>query len=143
VYLYKTFPAGAWEGSVSLDAEFEEIQRPPLDTGPEGILDLETTRIPLALRLFSARGMTIRAAATYVRQKGRFTQQPGEPIIPKDDEAVIADFSFEYALPRRKGAILAGINNAFDEFVDLVEIDPLNPRVAIRQLAYVRVRFEF
>jgi Tfp pilus assembly protein PilF len=142
-YWYRSFPAGSWEGSISLDAEYEEIRRPALDTGPEGILALETTRIPLALRMFSARGITLRAAATYVRQNGKFTVFPGEPIFPKDDEAVIGEFSVEYLLPRRKGAILVGVNNAFDEFVDLLEIDPLNPRVATRQLAFARLRLEF
>jgi outer membrane receptor protein involved in Fe transport len=142
-YVYKTFSSGGWEGAVSLDAEYEEIKRPAENTGPEGILSLKTTRVPLALRVFSARGMTIRAAATYIRQHGRFTLQPGEPVFPKDDEAVIADLALEYRLPGRNGVISVGINNAFDDFVDLVEIDPLNPRVATRQLAFARIRFEF
>jgi Tfp pilus assembly protein PilF len=142
-YWYRSFPAGSWEGTISLDAEYEEIERPALDTGPEGILTLETTRVPLALRLFSARGITLRGAATYVRQHGRFTVAPGEQIFPKDDEAIIGEISMEYLLPRRKGSILVGVNNAFDEFVDLLEIDPLNPRVATRQLAFARIRFDF
>jgi hypothetical protein len=66
----------SWEGSISLDAEYEEIERPAIDTGPEGILTLDTARVPLALRLFSARGITLRGAATYVRQRGRFTVAP-------------------------------------------------------------------
>ena len=142
-YLYTSFAAGSWEGAISLDAEYEETKRPALDPGPEGILSLETTRVPLALRMFSARGITLRAAATYVRQHGDFSASPIDPIFSKDDDAVIADFSLEYLLPRRRGAILVGVNNAFDDFVDLVEVDPLNPRVATRQLAFARIRFDF
>jgi outer membrane receptor protein involved in Fe transport len=142
-YLYTSFSAGSWEGAVSFDAEYEETERPALDTGPEGILNLETTRVPLALRIFSARGITLRAAATYVRQHGTFSVGLGEAIVPKDDEAIIVDFSFEYILPPRKGTILFGVNNAFDDFIDLVEIDPLNPRVATRQLAFARIRLDF
>ena len=142
-YAYKAFLAGSWEGAISLDVEYEKIERPVENTGPEGILDLETVRIPLALRTFSARGIALRARATYVRQQGEFTIQPGDPVFPKDDDAVIVDFSLEYLLPRRKGTISVGVNNAFDEFVDLLEIDPLNPRVATRQLAFARVRLNF
>ena len=142
-YLYKSFSSGSWEGAVSLDAEYEKIERPAEKTGPEGILSLETVRVPLALRMFSERGVTLRAAATYIRQQGRFTLAPGEPVFPKSDEAVIADFALEYVLPRRKGVISVGINNAFDEFIDLVEIDALNPRVATRQLVFARLRFNF
>jgi Tfp pilus assembly protein PilF len=142
-YAYKPFLAGSWEGAISLDVEYEAIERPAENTGPEGILDLETIRIPLALRMFSARGVALRARATYVRQQGEFTIQPGDPVFPKDDDAVIVDFALEYLLPRRKGTVSVGVNNAFDEFVDLLEIDPLNPRVATRQLAFARVRLDF
>jgi Tfp pilus assembly protein PilF len=142
-YVYKTFSSGRWEGAISLDAEYEEIKRPAANTGPEGILSLETTRIPLALRVFSARGMSFRTSATFIRQHGKFTPQPGEPVFPKDDEALIADFAVEYRLPGRKGAVSVGINNAFDDFVDLVEVDPLNPRIATRQLAFARFRLDF
>jgi Tfp pilus assembly protein PilF len=142
-YLYKSFSGDRWQSVVSLDAEYEEFDRPPIDTGSEGFLDLRTTRVPLGARFFSDRGWTVRTALTYVKQSGRFAEFIGDPIVIKDDDGVIADFAIEYELPRRRGRIATGVNNLFDEFVDVIEIDPLNPRIALRQLAYLRIRIDF
>jgi Tfp pilus assembly protein PilF len=142
-YLYVAFSKGAWQGAVSLDAEFEKIDRPPEFTGAEGILDLETVRAPIGVRLFSNRGFAMGLALTYVSQKGRFAAFPGDPIVVKDDEGLLVDASLEYSLPRRAGTIIVGISNIFDEFVDLLEIDPLNPRVSTRQLAFLKFSAEF
>ena len=90
-------------------------------------MDLETGRVPLAVSLFSERGFTLRVAATYIRQKGRFAAFEGDPIVSKDDHGVVVDASLEYLIPRRAGSIQVGVNNLFDEFIDLLEIDPPIP----------------
>jgi hypothetical protein len=150
IHFYKAIatdaePAGAtdWELAVSLDAEYETVKRSAAFSGAEGILELRSYRAPLTVRAFSASGFTLRATATYVRQKGEFAAQLGDPVVDKDDDAVIADLVVEYRLPGRLGAVAIGANNVFDEFVDLVEIDPLNPRVATRRLVFAKIRVEF
>ena len=149
-YLYKTFViqgtskwASEWQGAISADVEFEKIDRLALNTGFEGILDLETTRIPIGFRIFSSRGIAVRTTASYVLQEGDFQIFAGFPVVPKRDSAWIVDLSIECRFPRRRGSVLLGANNLFDESVDLVESDPFNPRVATRQLAYLRVSVNF
>jgi Tfp pilus assembly protein PilF len=150
LYLYKTFDlrnggdrSASWQAAFSMEADFERIDRMQLDTGLEGILDVDTIRAPIGLRLFNERGVTIRMATTYVEQGGDYLLFIGEPIVPKQDNGWIVDVAFEYRLPRRTGIIILGANNLFDEFVDVVETDPMNPRIAIRRLAFLKVRVSF
>ena len=72
----KMFPAGAWQGAVLLDGDYEKIERAPEFTGAEGILDLETVRAPLAASFFHARGLDLRVAATFGVLKGAFLGVP-------------------------------------------------------------------
>ena len=149
-YWYKSFSLGAnsgqfagWQGAISLEGEYERLDRLEFDTGFEGILDLETIRAPVAMRLFTGRGLTVRMAVTYVEQDGDFLQFIGSPVVPKQDSGWITDISIEYQLPKRLGSIAVGVNNVFDEFVELLDVDPMNPRVATRQLAFAKIRLNF
>ena len=79
----------------------------------------------------------------YLRQKGIFSIDEGFPVVKKDDDGWITDFSLEQQLPRRHGTISVGIRNAFDERVDILEIDPLNPRVALKRFVFGNFKIIF
>jgi len=149
-YVYKTLAPisgkGAlanWEMSLSADLEYETIDRPQIVTGAEGIMELDTLRAPLGLRLFNGRGTTLRLATTYVKQDGVFSIAIDFPIVKKEDDAWITDISIEQSLPRRRGAVSIGARNIFDNQIDLLEIDPLNPRVATRRIVYGNFKLVF
>jgi Tfp pilus assembly protein PilF/outer membrane receptor protein involved in Fe transport len=149
-YLYKTFSlaavggrSGDWDASFSADFEFESVDRPLLLTGAEGIVDLRTSRAPFALRLFSDRGATLRVETAYISQKGNFSIGEGSPVVEKDDDGWITDVSIEQRLPRRHGTISVGVRNVFDQRIELVEIDPINPRVATRQFVFGSFKIVF
>jgi hypothetical protein len=88
-------------------------------------------------------GATLRIATTYVKQEGVFSVDVDFPHMEKQDDAWITDISAEYRLPKRRGVIAVGVRNVFDDSIDLVEIDPLNPRVATRQFVFGSVRLVF
>jgi outer membrane receptor protein involved in Fe transport len=148
-YAYRTFskalngPLGEWQGSISADVEYEKIERPQPLTGAEGIIDLETISVPLGLRLFNDRGTIVRLATTFIQQNGTFSIDVPSPDVSKDEQAWITDLSIEQFLPRRHGSISLGVRNAFDEEVELVEIDPLNPRVATKRFVYGTFKLVF
>jgi tetratricopeptide (TPR) repeat protein len=142
-YLYKPLLLGTrfqWQGALSLDGEYEEIERPQDFTGAEGIIELRTLRAPVAIRFFSANGFSVRLATTYVEQEGTFSLDVGEPVFPKEDSAWITDLAVEYRLPDRLGSIALGANNLTDNFIDLLETDPFNPRVATRRFVFAKIR---
>ena len=126
-----------------VETEYEEIERPQILTGPEGIMELRTIRAPIGVRLFGNNGITVRLATTYVEQEGRFSANEQFGIVSQEDDAWITDLSVEYRLPRRLGSIVLGANNLSDAFIDLVEIDPLAPLVATRRLVFGKIRLNF
>jgi hypothetical protein len=150
VYFYKVHaPASnrilsaSWQTALSAEAEYERVERPQIFSGSEGIVELKTTRAPVGVRLFNSKGITVRLSTTYVRQEGIFAADVGLPVTEKKDQAWITDVSLEYRLPKRLGFIAVGVRNAFDDFIDLLEIDPLNPRVATRRFVFGTVRLAF
>jgi hypothetical protein len=95
------------------------------------------------LRAFNSKGLTIRAAFSHVKQYGIFSVGDGSPTFPQDDSAWIADAAIEYLLPRRRGQLLVGANNVFDEELELFDTDPVNPRIATGRFVYGRLRLLF
>ena len=132
-----------WQTALSAEIEYENVDRPQVLTGAEGIMNLDTIRAPLGIQLFNDRGLTLRLATTYVDQQGDFSIDVGLPIVHTDDQAWITDASIEYRLPRRKGLIAIGAMNLFDESIELLEIDPVNPRVATKRFVFARFSLTF
>jgi hypothetical protein len=149
-YFYKTFRpptagdgAAAWQAALSMEVEFEEVDRPRALTGAEGILNLKTLRAPIGIQLFGAGGVTLRAATAYVRQDGDFSIDVGLPVASTDEDAWITDVTLEYRLPNRRGLVTVGARNVFDSSINLLEIDPVNPRVATEQFLFARFSLAF
>ena len=125
------------------ELEFETIDRPQLLTGSEGIMNLDTGRAPIGVQFFSSSGVTLRLATTYMDQEGDFSMDEFSPIVEMEDEAWITDLSVEYRLPKRRGIITLGVRNLFDEPMDLLEVDPLDPLVATKRFVFGKVSFVF
>jgi hypothetical protein len=148
-YLYKTIagtdggPLQGWSASLSLSADYEAQSRPQGYSGPEGILDLDTTTIPLGLAIFSPGGLGLRLVPSYVHQDGRFSVDLGQPVFDTSEDGWIADVLVQFRLPKRYGILSAGARNVFDNELNLTEADPLNPRIATRRLVFANINFIF
>ena len=136
----KLFPA--WAIATSVEYEYEKIRRPQILTGPEGIVDVTTHHLPIGVRLFRG-NVALRLTATYVKQSGVFSADVGLDRFPKSDSGWIADMSTEYRLPKRMGTVAVGVRNAFDNSLQLFQVDPLNPSDAVRRFVYAKVRLIF
>jgi tetratricopeptide (TPR) repeat protein len=150
LYLYKGYSSelrngllSGWQLSTTAEYEYEKLHREIIFTGPEGIVEVTTHRVPLGLNFFNGAGIVLRVSATYVRQAGVFSVDQGLPRFPKKDSAWITDASLGYRLPRRAGLLSIGVKNVFDRTIDLFETDPLNPRVATRRLVLGRLTLVF
>jgi outer membrane receptor protein involved in Fe transport len=149
-YLYKTISSrqsgrlfSGWEAAISLNAEYENLRRPNDFTGSEGIVDVKTERIPLGISLFAPSGLVVRASTSYVHQKGKFSRDTFEPEFPTNDQAWIVDLVLEWRLPRRLGTVSIGSRNLSDSSIDIVDTEPLNPRVARGRLTFGAFTFIF
>lgn len=149
-YLYKVFQvipgfadAAGWQGALSIDGDYERIERPQALTGMEGIVKLETISAPIGFRLFNSSGFAAKLVTTFVDQEGQFSVDVGFPVVDKQEQAWITDLSVSYSLARRRGEFTIGVRNLFDESLDLVEIDPVNPWVATKQFVFGRFSVAF
>jgi tetratricopeptide (TPR) repeat protein len=132
-----------WQVAMSVDYEYERIERPQELTGAEGILKLTTERLPLALKVFNANGLTFGVSTAYVRQRGDFSVDVGFPEFSKKDNAWVTDIYLDYRLPQRLGILSIGAKNVFDKEINLVDTDPAFPLVPSRRLVYARARLLF
>jgi tetratricopeptide (TPR) repeat protein len=132
-----------WQFATSVDYVFERIERPQAMTGSEGIERLTTERVPLALKLFNANGLSVGASTAYVRQRGTFSADVGFPEFSKRDSAWVTDIFVDYRLPQRLGIVSVGARNVFNKSIDLVDTDPAFPLVPSKRFVYARARLLF
>ena len=106
LYLYKTLlldsiqaDLSGWQAAMFVEGEYEEVERPQVLTGPEGIMELRTIRVPIGVRFFGGNGLTVRLATTYVDQEGTFSADEDFGIVSQEDDAWITDFSGSIACP--------------------------------------------
>lgn len=134
---------GGWNLALTASGEVDRQRRARSLPGSEGFIELDTTRVPFGLAVFSPRGITFRAVTTYVRQSGDFSADTLLPIVASSDDAWLTDLALEYRLPKRLGMLSLACRNIFDHDLDLVDTDPLNPRDARRRLVITRFSIQF
>ncbi len=100
-------------------------------TGSEQFAELRTHRLPIGARYFHPSGITATAVATYVDQRGDFTDSgsPDLSIVPGEDDFWVVDASLSYRLPKRYGVVSLEVKNLFDEDFRFQDTDPGNPRI--------------
>ena len=101
-----------------------------------GISELDTHRVPLALRLFHPSGLSAAVTGTYWSQRGKFQLLP-EPS--GRDDFWILDAAVSYRLPRRHGVVSVAATNLFDRQFKYFEVDYNNPRIQPIRRVFARV----
>ena len=106
LYLYKTLllesmhrSFSGWQAALYVEGEYEKVERPQVLTGPEGIMELRTMRVPIGIRFFGGNGLTLRLATTYVDQEGTFSADVDFGVVSKKDDAWITEFRRNIACP--------------------------------------------
>jgi tetratricopeptide (TPR) repeat protein len=132
-----------WQLAASFEYLTEKLDRPQEFDGQEGVISLKTDRIPLSLRAFDDRGLTVGAQVSYVRQSGLFSVGDGFEVFPKHETAIVTDLFVDFRMPRRRGTISIGAKNLFDRSIGLFETDPAFPTIPARRFVYAKLNFHF
>jgi tetratricopeptide (TPR) repeat protein len=82
---------------------------------PDGILMLETHKLPTSISYFLSSGVIGKLTTTYYDQKGKFIDRTGFNQQQGEDHGFITDLVFSYRLPNRWGYISLGVKNLFDK----------------------------
>jgi tetratricopeptide (TPR) repeat protein len=136
LYAYHVFNA-----TVTLTAEVlrERFQRPEAFTSYERFTNLDTTFVPIGLRLNSLGNWSASFAATGVRQQIRY-QDLNDDLVGGSSRFVVVDASLSYRLPGRVGMVSVEARNLFDKQFRYQEIDFFaTPRVFPGRLFFARL----
>lgn len=128
---------------VTLTADYlrERFQRPAALMLNEFFTNLDTTFVPVALRLSSLGDWSANVAAIGVRQQIRYLDV-NNAMVDGSSRFVVVDASVAYRLPGRAGLVSAEVRNLFDKQFRYQEIDAFaNPRVYPGRLFFARISF--
>ncbi len=85
---------------------------------PDGILKLETHKLPVSISYFHPSGIIGNLSTTYYDQKGNFVDFSGFATETGDDNGLITDLTASYRFPKRRGSVSIGIKNLFDKHLN-------------------------
>lgn len=104
-----------------------------------GPRELDTHRVPLALRFFHPSGFNASVTATYWNQQGKFEPFLGPTVRSGRDTFWVVDAAIGYRLPQRYGFITIGATNLFDTKFKYFDTDFANPVIQPKRTAFVRL----
>jgi len=86
----------------------------PLGSSPEGFEHVETTEVPLSLKLFGPGRFWSSLVVNYVSQRGRFIDASFEPFDGSSRFTTV-DLALGYRFPQRRGDVSLECANLFDK----------------------------
>lgn len=108
-----------------------------------GIVDIDTYRVPLSIRLFHPSGLSFFLVTTYYHQDGEFEATGSGPRFSGSDHFWIFDAEVSYRLPKRWGLVSVSVKNLFDEEFRYQDTDPSHPAVVPGFLALGKITLSF
>jgi hypothetical protein len=148
-YVYTAFPAKAtrallpeWSFTAGLEFERESFARPEDLTGPESILDMRTSVVPLWFRGFQPDGMGFRVSLTWASQKGNLQFFPGFNRFTRDEHFNVTDFELTFPLLAQRGVLVMGIRNLFDKTFSFFDTDPAFKRFIPGRYLFARLSLQ-
>ena len=138
-YLTRTYffwTPHAWL-SLRVEYQFERFERG--DDFPEGLLELDSHRVPIGINFFHPSGLSASLTTTYNNQNGTFTGVLGDNVRSGSDDFWLVDAAINYRLPKRYGFITVGVTNLFDKEFRFFDVDLNNTRIQPDRVFFSRV----
>jgi tetratricopeptide (TPR) repeat protein len=132
-----------WSLAFTAGLEHEEIRRPELLTGTEGIRFLNTDYLPLGVTIFPGLSTALQVKTTYVKQHGELQAFSGADLIEASSRFWISDISATHRLAGRRGKASIGVSNIENKHFAYVDSDPAMARYAPGRIAYGRITVQF
>jgi tetratricopeptide (TPR) repeat protein len=106
--------------SLRAEYQYERIIRD--DARTDGILNMDTQRVPLGVNVFLPSGFSAKVTTTFYNQNGVF-----DPLFtdrsPGQSDFWLVDTGLSYRLPKRYGFLTVGASNLFDEHFKYYDTD--------------------
>jgi Tfp pilus assembly protein PilF len=113
-------PSYQWALGFAYSYNRFDLEKEPQSTSssilaPDGILNLETHKLPVSISYLHPSGIISKLTTTFYDQKGKFIDRTGFNEQEGDDHGLITDLVFSYRFIKRLGSISLGVKNLFDE----------------------------
>ena len=108
---------------------------------PEGLVDLDTSRVELGANYFHPNGLGATVNAAYIEQDGDFR---GIYASGRGSDSFwVVDAAISYRLPARRGIISLGVANLLDEDFNYFDVDLNNSSIHPGRTVLARATIEF
>jgi hypothetical protein len=104
-----------------------------------GLIELNSHRVPLGIGVFHPSGLSASLTATYFNQEGDFTGPVESRRRSGRDEFWTVDAAIRYRLPKRWGFITVGATNLFDTEFKFFDVDLNNASIHPVRTLFARV----
>jgi tetratricopeptide (TPR) repeat protein len=104
-----------------------------------GLIELNSHRVPLGIGVFHPSGLSASLTATYFNQEGDFTGAVEIGRRSGHDEFWTVDAAIKYRLPKRWGFITVGATNLFDTEFKFFDVDLNNASIHPVRTLFARV----
>jgi tetratricopeptide (TPR) repeat protein len=129
--------------STSAEVQYEKLERDEEFVGPELFTEIDTWRLPLAVRFFHPSGLFAKLQSTYVDQEGTFSDPFSGELTQTGDSFWVVDAALGYRLPKRLGIISLEAGNLLDEQFGFQDTDPSHPRISPERIVAARITLSF
>ncbi len=129
--------------SISVDLQYEQLNRDHEFVGSNLFARLETYRLPISFNYFHDSGFSFHFKTTYTDQQGEFGDPVFEDLVSNGDHFWVADASVRYQLPNRLGFFTIVAKNIFNSSFRFQDTDPANPQIYPEPYYFARFEFGF
>ncbi len=110
------------------EVSYQEDRRDPQQD--DGVIRLNTWRVPLGVSFFHPSGFTAMVGATYYKQDGTFESVINPGLVQDGSDSFwTVDAGVSYRLPKRYGFISLGVTNLFNKKFNYFDTDFRNPSI--------------
>ena len=108
----------------------------------DGVVGMDTHRVPFGVSVFLPHGFSAMVRATYVHQQGRFELISGA-LQSGAEEFALLDMGVSYRLPHRYGIVSFGASNLLNRQFDYFDTDRDNPMFQPARAVFSRITLAF
>ena len=131
--------------ALSAGYEWERLKRDELLAN--GVTQVETHRLPLAINFFHPSGVSASLKATFINQHGIFERVDTGNFEPGKDSFWSIDAGINYRLPKRYGFLTLGVTNLTDRKFKYFDTDNgagnVNPRLIPGRVVFGKLTLAF
>lgn len=124
--------------ALSVEYQYQRLDRPfSSGTGPDSVSEITAHKVPLGIRYFTGSGWTFAMTGTYVQEQ--YDSGVVGSVTSQSSNFWVVDATVSRRLATRRGFLVFGATNLFDNHFAYEQVDALNPTMQPARMIYGRL----